>query len=205
MRLLVLDTETTGLPLKKKASIYEKEQWPYVIQLSYILFNTETNKIEETFDKIIKLDENIEITEKSISMHKITKELSQSNGIDICYALQKLNSILSKTDMLIGHNISFDKQILIVENIRNKMVSNFPKVKTFCTMKNYKDFCAIIQKREDGSTYMKYPTLCELHEKLFDTQPDNLHNSYIDVLICLKCYLKKEFPYETFYETINTT
>lgn len=192
MRILFLDTETTGLPEGKNISLYHTQKWPYVIQLSYIIFDTEMNEVVHTFDSVIKLDDSVDISEKSISMHGITRERSQEEGVNMSDVLIELNENLKETDLIVGHNISFDKQIMIVENIRHNTFSLFPKKRTFCTMKEYKYFCDIKKERSDGTTYAKYPTLCELYMKLFDSEPNNLHNSYVDVLVCARCYLQKE-------------
>jgi len=37
MRVLVFDTETSGLPTEKNPSIYETQKWPYIIQLSFAI------------------------------------------------------------------------------------------------------------------------------------------------------------------------
>ena len=43
----------------------------------------------------------------------------------------------------------------------------------------------------------KWPKLCELYGKLFDgATVDGLHNSMIDVLACLRCYLKMRHVYD---------
>ena len=39
-----------------------------------------------------------------------------------------------------------------------------------------------------GKEYLKFPKLNELHMKLFNSSPRNLHNSLNDVLICFRCY-----------------
>ena len=49
MKLLVFDTETTGLP-EKGAKINETNKWPYIIQLSYILYDTENNYVLDISD-----------------------------------------------------------------------------------------------------------------------------------------------------------
>ena len=72
MKVLVFDTETTGLPKKRNTSIYETDNWPYIVQLSYILYDTCNNYIIDMSDNIIKLDENICIPEESTKIHKIT-------------------------------------------------------------------------------------------------------------------------------------
>jgi hypothetical protein len=45
-------------------------------------------------------------------------------------------------------------------------------------------------KRPPYSSGYKNPKLSELYEFLFDETPQDLHNSLIDTLVCLKCYLR---------------
>ena len=44
MKVLVFDTETTGLP-KDNSNIYRTDMWPHVLQLSYLMYDTNKNKI----------------------------------------------------------------------------------------------------------------------------------------------------------------
>jgi DNA polymerase-3 subunit epsilon len=80
----------------------------------------------------------------------------------------------------------------------------------FCTMRYGTNICNIMIARNVrvGTTtvvptnvetslevkaptqYKKWPTLLEFHKHLFNTIPENLHNSIVDVLVCLRCYLK---------------
>ena len=48
MKILVFDVETTGL-LPKIIKNEDIDKYPYIIQLSYILFDKDRNKIEEKF------------------------------------------------------------------------------------------------------------------------------------------------------------
>jgi hypothetical protein len=43
---------------------------------------------------------------------------------------------------------------------------------------------------KEKKTYNKWPRLSELHKHLFHEEATGLHNSMMDVLVCLKCYLK---------------
>ena len=43
MKILVFDTESTGLP-EKDASIYDFDKWPHIIQISAILYDLSTNQ-----------------------------------------------------------------------------------------------------------------------------------------------------------------
>ena len=43
-----------------------------------------------------------------------------------------------------------------------------------------------------GETYLKYPSLSELHDKLFGFIPKGTHDSMADVLITLRCFIMLE-------------
>ena len=53
MKILVFDTETTGLPTERNASIISTDKWPYIVQISYLIFDTEINMVLDYVDKII--------------------------------------------------------------------------------------------------------------------------------------------------------
>jgi hypothetical protein len=57
-------------------------------------------------------------------------------------------------------------------------------------LKDSIEFCNIQVIDKKGKPYLKYPKLVELHEKLFDKQPNNLHNSFNDILVTLRCFMK---------------
>ena len=203
MLILCFDTETTGLPEGRHISIYETEKWPHVVQLSFMVYDTEKKEVIQEYAQIIKIGENVELTPKSVEIHGITREIIEKYGIPITEALYALKCALKNSECSIGHNLSFDKRLLIVESIRNKgfdsrddSIVQLHFRKEFCTMLNSVDVCKIKRFRKDGTTYYKYPTLLELHEHLFHFKPHNAHNSKVDVLICLRCYCKLVFNYD---------
>ena len=190
MKILVFDTETTGLP-EKNAEIIATHKWPYIVQISYILYDTDKNIVLNYVDQIIKLPKKVIISEESENIHKISNEMSRSKGADIKKELNKFNNIISKADIIVGHNILFDKNMITVECLRNKLDENLintGRKPEFCTMKKSVNICKIIKVANNGDQYYKYPKLLELHEYLFGTIPDGLHNSMIDVLVCFRCY-----------------
>jgi len=197
MKVLVFDTETTGLPQRnkygKKASIYETTLWPYIIQLSYILYDTEKHKIIIDHDHIVKIPDHCELTEKSVEMHGITRNRSIREGISINEALDLFHVCVNSADMIIAHNLSFDRQIILVESIRHRRGGPFYSKSSsqfFCTMKNTVELCQIMATNtKTGETYMKFPRLSELHQHMFGEEPRNTHNSFVDILICLRCYV----------------
>lgn len=197
MKIFVFDTETTGLPKEKNASILLTDKWPYIVQLSYLLYDTDQAIVIDYVDQIIKLPSNIKITKESTDIHKITNEICNEKGVDIKRELIDLNVAMLKADIIIAHNISFDKNMIMVECLRHKIIQNFTqnsmRKPEFCTMKNSVNICKIERTDKFGRKYFKYPKLMELHKHLFGDIPEGLHNSMVDVLVCLRCYGKMKF------------
>ena len=176
MLRLIFDTETTGLPPKNRILSKENiQEWPHIVQLSFILFNTDTKKITE-YDYIISAPD---IPEESTKIHGITKEMNKQQGFYFPCIFDLFNLCLDLCDLVIGHNISFDIQMLTVECLRHNIPFSMKKP-IICTMKSTTQMCKLPR--------MKWPNLNELHCKLFNETVPYLHNSIIDVIVCLRCY-----------------
>lgn len=202
MKILVFDTETTGLPTGRNPSVISTHNWPYMVQLSCILYDTLNNTLIESINEVIKIPDGINISRDSQKLHGISKELTKSQGIDIKIILNRFNKLLNQADTIIGHNISFDKNIIMVESLRNKVIQDFKK-NEYCTMKNAIQLCNITAYNKNNMPYLKYPKLKELYDKLFNYIPEGLHNSMVDVLVCLRCYGKMEFNKDYCIESVQ--
>ena len=193
MKVLVFDTETTGLPEKRNTSILETEKWPYIVQISWVAYDTETESYEME-DHII--DCGVDIPQESVNIHGISKKISERKGENLWEVMNKFDAALINCDMVIGHNISFDKRVYMVEAIRNRRRQYFTRdgvrKPEYCTMKKSKEICNIMKTNSKGETYLKYPSLSELHDKLFGFIPKGTHDSMADVLITLRCFIMLE-------------
>tara|TARA_X000000950_G_C13750742_1_gene592526 strand:+ start:378 stop:1046 length:669 start_codon:yes stop_codon:yes gene_type:complete len=198
MKILVFDTETTGLP-ERSASIKETDKWPYIIQISYIFYDLSNTKTVIR-DDYIKINSNIEIPSESFEKHKISKEILNEKGINIKSALLQFNDYVKMSDLIIGHNISFDKRMVYVECFRNNLKQYFTTFRgnqkiskpEYCTMNQTKEFCNLVRENKYNKEFLKAPKLLELYQILFpqDKSPENLHNSLVDVLVTFRCYIK---------------
>ena len=211
MRVLVFDTETTGLPKSKIINPDTLNLWPYIVQFSYVIYDTVINDIVETCDSIVKLQDGITIPEDSIKIHGITNEISDKNGIDIDLVLEDFFYHLNNVDLLVGHNVSFDINMIKVELLRiiyeKHLNISDDEIKTikynlhfltnykniYCTLQSSIELCNIKAITKFGKEYIKFPKLLELHQKLFESTPNNLHNSFNDILVTLRCYIKLRY------------
>lgn len=208
MHVLVFDTETTGLPKTKIINPDTLHLWPHIVQFSFVIYDIETNTIIEVKDYIIKVDKSVIIDDESTKIHGITNEISQVKGIPLEYVLKEFFYYLRNADKLVGHNVSFDINMIKIELLRiiylhkykaSKMkiteiktnlhyLTNYKNV--VCTLQESIELCDIKAIDKYGKTYTKWPRLLELHQKLFQTTPNNLHNSFNDILVTLRCFVK---------------
>jgi len=189
MKVLAFDTETTGLPENYNAPVTESSKWPHIIQLSFIVFDTEQKEVTDYSDRIIKLAGSIPISAKSIEIHKITRERSEHEGITISCALAEFAEAIKDVDTIIAHNLAFDKNMIMAELHRHQLPNCFEQatLKEYCTMMETTDLCKLSNSFK--ATQYKWPRLGELHKHLFGTEPRGTHNAIADVMICLRCYV----------------
>ncbi len=208
MRTLVFDTETTGLPKTQIITPETLNTWPHIVQFSYIIFDTDTNKIVKIKDCIIKVPDGVTISEENSKIHGITTEISLAKGVSLKPVLEEFFEDLNAADHIVGHNVSFDINMikaeinrLILDSLDVNEVVNLHEYLTvlkttnniYCTMQETIELCAIEMKDKFGRPYKKFPKLVELYQKMFGVTPKNLHNSLNDVIVCLRCFIKLKY------------
>lgn len=205
MRILVFDTETTGIiPREINGVKPSEEDYPHIVQISFIIYETRTKELVKSYDYIIDTAKYVTIPDVTINVHGITNEKSIDEGVPIRTALQAFINELYCCDYLVAHNINFDLSMVKFELKRmnidsTKILKNekLNRVENYCTMQKGRGLCKIpILNEITGKTYFKSPKQYELHEHLFGTVPENLHNSYHDILVCLRIFIKMRFKYD---------
>jgi DNA polymerase III epsilon subunit-like protein len=182
MKLLIFDTETTGLPKSRKSSTEGANNWPHIVSISWVILDSETNVIEKEQSYIVK-PEGWTIPEESIRIHRITNEMAEKDGVPLSRAI---GEFLAETyDALVAHNMEFDYNVL--DNAIRwdlKMAFNEIRKPKLCTMELGRNICKL--KTLFGKP--KAPKLSELYMYAFGTAPDmdTLHNSLVDTKLLVK-------------------
>jgi len=183
MIVIVFDTETSGL-------IKDKD-FPYILQLSYVVYNTTVNSIVTIEDDYINIHDNVHITPDSEKVHGISKDICKEKGISIVDALDKFNRFMIMSDKVVGHNIEFDIRMVLAEAYRNNISIVFNEENVICTMRDSVDVCKIkMTCKKTGNEFYKFPKLNELYLHYYGKDPKNTHNSLVDILLCLVCFGK---------------
>jgi DNA polymerase III epsilon subunit-like protein len=210
-RIMIFDVETTGLLPKRDTITKTKprlEDMPYIIQLSFIIYNVNECYIEKKYNAYINIPETIPISEKITEITGITRDICNERGVSICDVLCDFYKDYSTVDCIVAHNIEFDRTMVQIEIERNfkhievkipQMLNVFHPVflssrgiDVHCTMKESIHICNIMMESKHDPTkkFKKFPKLEELYYTLFRTTPGNLHNSLVDALVCLRCFLR---------------
>jgi DNA polymerase-3 subunit epsilon len=186
---LIFDTETNGLPQNWKAAPSANNNWPRIVSLSWQLYNLNEEKISEQDFIIRPVDFNI--PPEATKVHGITEEIAWDKGVPLKIALVEFQEALLCSEVIIAHNIAFDRAVVLSEYLRrgffkDKNISTgFPGKKEYCTMQASTDLCKIPHKNGHG---YKWPQLQELYYHLFERKFANAHNSLADVQACAECY-----------------
>jgi DNA polymerase III epsilon subunit-like protein len=246
VKICVFDTETTDLPpildgkdwnarnandmklldyddLVKSSSVWGQilPSWPSIIQLSYIVYDTEEPNKSKIFNKYIDIPPDIIIAESSLSIHhidreKISQQTAKKKALIRDAVMEFIEDIMNPDVVaVVGHNVQFDRKMIIAEllrlksglnntNIQEKLQFLMNKNNFTCSMEvtapicniqiavNYKDK----KTGEDKVFYkMKSPKLIESYQYYFGYSPDGdaLHDALIDVILCLRVFMKYKY------------
>ena len=189
-----IDTETTGLPINDNLPYTELDNWPYIVQVALII-EDDNYGILARRNIILKPDGYV-IPECSTKVNGISNERAENNGEDRDKVISFLDLVLYNSDIIIGHNVSFDLNVIKSEIIRVKGRGN--------ALFEQKDY-GIIDKMKIGmnicripnlsfhtrlSQPYKYPKLNELYYKLFNKHFNNQHDAMADIQATYDCYYK---------------
>ena len=187
MSVVVFDVETTGLPKRRNCPFTEFDNWPHIVQLSWIVYKS--GKIESINDHIIKIPDDEVIPEVCVNIHGITNEIMRRDGENIIDVLMDFKRDLSNSKIIVAHNLEFDTSIISVELLRNNLrnAMYFYRGEKYCTMRKTKHL------------FKRWPKLINLHKTFFKTTPTQLHNSLIDVYVCFRCFCFHYYGYDPVY------
>ena len=189
MAILFFDTETTGKPVNYNGAMADLDNWPRVIQLAWIVADSYGVELCR-HSYLIKPDGWVIPQEKFWIDNGFSTETNTEKGIPMESAVEIFLQTISdhRVDTLVAHNIKFDYNVFGAELLRLNTGSEFMTLQQCCTMDASTNFCQI-----PGRYGFKWPTLTELHNKLFGCGFDGAHDALADVAACMRCYFSLGF------------
>ena len=189
---LIFDTETTGLPKRWKAPLTDSENWPRCIQIAWQIHDIKGALIRH--EDYLILPDGFTIPFDSEKIHGISTALAENQGTPLAEVLNKFHTALNEVEFVVGHNVSFDRNIMGAEYLRSGLEDVFEHkaVIDTCTEETAR-LCQISGGR--GGKF-KLPTLSELYYFLFQERFEDAHNATADVEATTRALfelLRKEF------------
>jgi DNA polymerase-3 subunit alpha len=202
IRILLLDTETNGLPKNRYAPITTGGNWPAILQLSWAEYAVQGS----TMRTIVKRDIGLTLAASeawdtgAARIHGIT-EMEARRGTAPAAALQELAAALRRVQVVVAHNLSFDKPVIraaahaawasgagAADILRNIWPEGLHE---FCTMEATRDLLRIPLPSAPTSGRWKAPRLNELYTWLYghvyDMSGAVLHTAQSDTHCLERC------------------
>ena len=180
---IIFDTETTGLPRNYNAPMTDLDNWPRLVQIAWQLHDAKGKLLSN--NNFIVRPEGFTIPYNAEKVHGISTARAKKEGHDLSKVLTIFHEDIEKANYLVGHNIGFDINVVGSEFLRKEIPMKIPQMKELDTKDISTDFCALPGGR--GGKY-KWPTLTELHHKLFGNGFADAHDAAYDVDATAKCF-----------------
>ncbi len=180
---LIFDTETTGLPRSYSAPMSDLDNWPRLVQLAWQLHD-DRGRLLSNKNYIIR-PEGFTIPFNAEKVHGISTKRALEEGHDLKEILQIFREDVIQSKYLVGHNIGFDIHVVGSEYLREALVMPFEGMAELDTKDISTQFCALPGGK--GGKY-KWPTLTELHQKLFGEGFGDAHDAAYDVAATARCF-----------------
>jgi len=174
---LIFDTETTGLPKNFDAPHTDLENWPRLVQIAWQLHGEKGELLSQ--NNLIVKPEGFTIPFNAEKVHGISTEIALEEGKPLAEVLKVFAEDIAKSELLIGHNIKFDLNIMGAEMLRANVESLLWEKTPYDTSSEETAKFVGIKGGRGGK--FKWPSLTELHTKLFGEAFDDAHDAAYDV------------------------
>lgn len=179
--LLFIDTEASGLPKNWSAPYDDGDNWPYILQLSWWVFDEQRQLITQKDHYIIS--EGVSITPSAMETHGLTPQFLAEHGKPLQQALELLAVDLQMYNpMVIGHFVQLDYYLLGAAYHRLRISNPLDDAPLFCTM--------VATKNLRRTPLNRQLRLDELYFMLFNIPLPHPHNALYDAQATAESYFE---------------
>ena len=195
MRVLIFDTETSGLPVWSSPS--DDPMQPHIAQFTAVIFDDASGEEEEYVDLIVRQE--WPVAPEAFGVHGITPERSIEEGVPEDHAVMFFEAMSAAADRIAGFSLSFDMRIMRIARLRAGRAKGLldaeaavQKAKQFDVMQKCTALCKIPPTEKmmaTGRKTWKQPTLVEAVRALFGEEMADAHDARGDVLATKRIYM----------------
>jgi len=172
IKVLVFDTETTGLPVKG-SHLLPTQPWP--VQVGAVVMDLSKEKFDEVYTTIAIPPEGTFFNPKATAVHGLTEEVVRANGIPMKKVMEDLRELREQCDIVAAYNLQFDELIIrsaserTSNSFKRKPVLGNGEVMRHCVMEQSMAYFGVRQKLTQVYQRIKGEPLTGAHDALADT------------------------------------
>lgn len=179
--ILFIDTEASGLPLDWNAPYGEAGNWPYAVQIAWVIYTRHGQPVKQENHYINNND--FEITPAAQAIHNLTQEFLLRQGESRQQVLELLTAdLLYYQPLVVGHFMKFDARVLGAEYFRVGQENPLETLPAFCTL--------LASAQYVRNPRPKYLRLDELYHRLFNLTLDHQHHALVDATATADCFFE---------------
>ena len=188
MKILFLDTETSGLPIWGEPS--DDPNQPHVVEIAADLIDFDTREVIASLDCLV--NNGIEMPADVLAIHGITTAMCEAEGISPVPAHERFTELVTQADLIVGHQISFDVRMMRIHSARVTGEKWENQVPTFCTMKESHAHVKTLPRKPDGWKWP--PSLADTHMHLLGEEFVEAHRARPDCDAARRIYFHLRSP-----------
>ncbi|GEO03133.1 hypothetical protein AAE02nite_07970 [Adhaeribacter aerolatus] len=179
--LLFIDTETSGLPKKWEVSYADQDNWPYSVQIAWVICNKNGQEIKRE-NHYIKADD-FEISPAAYQIHGISKAFLQQHGKSRQTVLMRLQAdLIQYQPLVVAHFLQLDFHMIGADFYRLGLENPLQELPKFCTM--------LATSKYVSNPKSKYLRLDRLYYILFQKDLKNQHEALTDATATAACFFE---------------
>ena len=178
---LFIDTEASGLPKKWDLPYDAPSNWPYAVQVSWVIYTKDGKKIKE--ENYYISDNYFKISAGALRIHGLTNNFLQQNGMSRRKVLTRLSEDLQQFQpMIVGHFVELDYHVLGAGYYREGLKNPIPQLPVFCIM--------LASQHLQQNPFSKFLRLGDLYSLLFKKPLLSQHNAMADAAATADCFFE---------------
>ena len=178
-RVLVFDTETTGLPRHGRVFLPGSRGWPRLVQAAWVLYEGSGRECGRR--SMLVQPSGFTIPKSATAIHGITTERACRDGVPLRAVLHAFAQDMAQAHVVVAHNMIFDQGVIAAECWREGFPDPISGKGIVCTM--------LASARLAGRSG-RVLSLDELYQTLFSCGREGAHDAERDAEACARCFFE---------------
>jgi DNA polymerase-3 subunit epsilon len=179
--LLFIDTETSGLPQKWHLPYSDQDNWPYAVQIAWVIYSKAGQLLKKESHYI--QDQDFDISPAAFRIHGINRDFLLRHGESRQEIMRLLAAdLVQYQPLVVAHFMQLDYHMLGADFYRTGLENPLEKLPLFCTMQATAPYVS--------NPRAKFLRLNRLYYILFHREMAQQHEALADAQATADCFFE---------------